>query len=244
MSLIKTVGSVMVIDPSRGEEYDWVVGSKSAPKVDPYADYLASRQWNDILAICPASSAGPEQPRFRVDGPRVRSQEQIGRCCLNRLLHSIALRPHARKGWLAQENGIVRLVDFDADDRRIDGFSPHHDVDFCILMLQTKDGERTAHFSSGLEVPEGAFDASEASGYTITAGTSVADMLSTPDHAVNHQDWYPEVTTNDAGTVEMSRKGGIFNAIRELYGRHEAKRRQKPLVDAWNARRKASIVRQ
>ncbi len=243
MSLIKAAGNIHVIDPARGDEYDWVVGSKSNQKVDPYAQYLASRGWNETLAICPASSAGSEQPRFSVDGRRVRTQEQIGRCCLNRLLHSMALRPHAKKGWLALENGIVRLTDFDAEDRSVDGFTPSHDIDFCVLYLQTVDGARTAHFSSGLEVPEGALDASEASGYTETAGTFVAQMLGTPDHPVDRQDWHAAVTTNNIGTVEMSRRQALFNAIRELYGRHEAKQRQKPLVDTWNAARRMSRAR-
>lgn len=243
MPLINTIRDIRVIDPVSGDEYDWVIGSTSEIKVNPYACYLASRRWKDVLAVCKASSAGSEQPRFHgSDGRRVRTQEQIGRCCLNRLLHSMSLRPHAKKGWLALENGIVRMTDFDTEDRKADGFDPRHDVDFCILMLQTTDGMRTMHFSSGLEVPEGALDASEASGYTETAGKFVASMFNTPEHTVNHQDWYPEVTENDAGVTEMSREEGLRNAIRELYGRHESKRRQRSVVDAWNAARLASTA--
>jgi len=245
MPLVKRVGSICVInEPTLGEAYDWAVSSRSPTKVDPFAMYIEYRKWNDdVLAICGASSAGSEQPRFRSDGRRVYTQQELGRCCSNRLLHTMALRPHAKKGWLAKESGIVRITDIDSDDREMDGFVSRHDIDFCIMLLQTRDGTRTMHFSSGLEVPEGALDASEESGYTRTAGMSVTEMLSTLEHVVNHQDWYPEVTTNDDGTAEMSRKGTLYHGVRELFGRHECKRRQRPQVDAWNARRRAAAAK-
>ena len=215
--------------------YDWVVASRSPKKVGPFVRYVASRGWNDQIVVdCDASSAGPEQPHFSIDHRKVSTQDKIGRCCLNRLLHSKALRPLARRGWIAFESGVIRISDNDHEDR--DEVDSHHDMDLCILYLETVDGRRTVHLSQGVEMPTGAMEASARSHYTVTAGRFIAEMLSTPDHLVDHADWHAAVTMNANGAIELTRSDALFEAVRVLFARHERKLLEAKAVAAWHER--------
>ncbi len=216
--------------------YDWGIASKSEKKLNPFEHFLGYRGWQDQVAVgCAASSAGPEQPRLGGSKRNFQSAAQMSRCCLTRLLHSMVLLPHARKGWIAQENGVITLVDNDADDR--DWLDATHDIDLCVTYMQTVDGRRTLNLSQGLEMPQGAMTASAQTDFAITGGKFIAEMLGTPEEPVDHADWFGRVTRSAAGVVELTRPGALFDALRVLFAQHERKIIDEPLIDAFKAKR-------
>jgi hypothetical protein len=187
---------------------------------------------DDTLGICPANSAGPEQPAF---GPEVflvaGNHDLIMESCLNRHAHQRWFWPQVKKGRLTLENGALETVDTLAVKRGISRKFATHYLDTCFACVETPDRphELTFGSSQSTEIPLGAMRLSIASNYMETAGYYLSRMLSTPECPVDHANWHPFVTMNEqTGKAELDRVDVMCQNLRVAMSTH----RRKPLVNA------------
>lgn len=220
------------------EIYHWGAGSRSAVKLDPIERCLNSRKSTkgQIVKGCDAQSGpngtpGPEQPRDDHTEHRDlawRPRNEMVDCAYNRLEHTVQLLPDAQIGWLAFESAAEIY-----ETRK----GALHQNDVCALWIRTRDGLETLTLSPGIEMISAAYEASVASGYTITHGTFAAEIYEMMHGASDKQNWQGQATTNDDGDIVMPRPDALMLTLAIGMARHEHKRREQEFVQKWQKKR-------